>query len=96
MSVRGAAFMTVLVVLTDLESTLPFFCLSYKVQQNEATVAGVTVFAVSAVMAVSVMRAPPLKLNPPFSVILRMSPKPGGNRDAEEEHKQAESQIARG
>ena len=41
-------------------------CLSYKVQHNEATVAVLTVLAVSAVMAVSVMTATPLKLNPPF------------------------------
>ena len=62
--------MTVLAVakvLAVLESTLPYFCLSYKIQQqNEATVAVLIVLAVSAVMAVSVMTATPLKLNPPF------------------------------
>ena len=61
--------MTVLAVLTVLavrESTLPSFCLSYQTQHNEATVAVVTVLAVSAVMAVSFMTATPLKLNPPF------------------------------
>ena len=47
----------VLVVLTVLESTLPSFCLSYNIQHNEATVF---------VMAVSVVMATPLKLNPPF------------------------------
>ena len=58
--------MTVLAVLTVLESTLPSFCLSYKIQHNEAAVAVLTVLAVSAAMAVSVMTATPLKLNPPF------------------------------
>ena len=53
----------VLTVLAVLESTLPSVCLSYKIQHNEATVA---VLAVSAVMAVSVMTATLLKLNPPF------------------------------
>ena len=43
-----------------LESTLPTFCLSYKLQHNEATVAVLTVLAVLAVMAT------PLKLNPPL------------------------------
>ena len=39
-------------VLAVLESTLPSFCLSYKkIQHNEATVAVLTVLAVSAVMA---------------------------------------------
>ena len=59
--------MTVLTVLAVLESALPSFSLSYKMKDEEATVA---VLAVSAVMAVSVMTATPLKLNPPFSVIL--------------------------
>ena len=66
LSLRGVAFMTVLAVLTVsavLESALPSFCLSYKIQHNEATVAVLTVLAV---MAVSVMTATPLKLNPPF------------------------------
>ena len=55
--------MTVLAVLTDLavlESTLPSFCFSYKIQCQEAAV------TVSAVVAVSVVTATPLKLNPPF------------------------------
>ena len=52
--------------LAILESTLPSFHLSYKIQHNEATVAVLTVLAVSAVVAVSVMTATPLKLNPPF------------------------------
>ena len=58
--------MTVLAVLTVLaamEGTLPSSCLSCKIQHKEATVA---VLAVSVVMAVSVMTATPLKLNPPF------------------------------
>ena len=55
--------MTVLAVLAVLENTLPFFCWSYKTQEKEATV---TVLAVSAGMAVSVVTATPLKLNPPF------------------------------
>ena len=61
--------MTVLAVLTGLavlESTLRSFCLSCKIQDEEATV---TVLMVLAVMAVSVMAATLLKLNPPFSVI---------------------------
>ena len=41
-------------------STLPSFCWSYKIQDKEATV------TVLAVMAVSVVTATPLKLNPPF------------------------------
>ena len=69
LSLRGGASMWVLAVLTVLsvlESTLPSFCWSYKVQHNEATVAVLTVLAVSAVIAVSFMTATPLKLNPPF------------------------------
>ena len=58
--------LAVLSVLAVLESTLPSVCLPYKIQHNEATVAVLTVLAVSAVMAVSVMTATPLKLNPPF------------------------------
>ena len=61
--------MTVLAVLTVstvLESILPSFRLSYKIQHNDATVTVLTVLAVSAVVAVSVMTATPLKLNPPF------------------------------
>ena len=64
LSLRGVlAFMTVLAVLTVLESTLPSFCFSYKIRYREAAV---TVLAVSAVVAVSVVTATPLKLNPPF------------------------------
>ena len=51
--------MTVLTVLAVLESTLPSCCLSCKIQHNEATVAVLTVLAVSAVVAVSVMTADP-------------------------------------
>ena len=69
LSLRGVAFMTVLVVLTisaALKSTLPTFRLSYKIQDKEATVTVLTVLAVSAVLAVSVVAATPLKLNPLF------------------------------
>ena len=55
--------MPVLAVLTVLESTLPSFCLSYKIQYQETTV---TVLAVLVVVAASVVTATPLKLNPPF------------------------------
>ena len=48
-------------VLTVLESTFPSFCLSYEIQHNEATVAVLTV------LAVPVVTATPLKLNPLFS-----------------------------
>ena len=58
--------MTISVVLAALESTLPSFCLAYKMQHNEATVAVLTVLAVSTVIAVSVMTATPLKLNSPL------------------------------
>ena len=51
-----------LTVLAVLESALPSFCLSYKIQHNEATMAGLAGMAVSAVMAVSVMTATPLTL----------------------------------
>ena len=64
---KGVAFMTVLVVLTGLavlENTLHSFCWSYKIQDKEATVTVLTV------LAVSVVTATPLKLNPSFSVIL--------------------------
>ena len=64
LSLRGVAFMTVLAVLTllvVLVNPLPSFCLSYKIQYQEATVAVLTVLAVSAVMAVPVMTATPLK-----------------------------------
>ena len=62
--------MTVLVVLTVsavLESTLLSFCLSYTIEDQEATGTVLTVLVVSAVMAVSVITATPLKLKPPFS-----------------------------
>ena len=45
------------------KSTLPSFCSSYKIQCQETTV---TVWAVSAVVAVSVVTATPLKLNSLF------------------------------
>ena len=66
--------MTVLAVwtvLAVLQSTLPSFRLSYKIQDQEATVTVLTALAVSAFMAVSVVTATPLKLNPPFPVILK-------------------------
>ena len=50
-------------VLAVLQNTLPSFCLSYKIQYQEATV---TLLTVSAAVAVLVMTATPLKLNPPF------------------------------
>ena len=63
---RGVAFMAVLAALTvlvGLESTLPSFCLSYKILHKERNRGGFDGFlAVSAVMVVSVMTAPPLKL----------------------------------
>ena len=61
--------MTVLAVLTALalENTLPSFYCSYKIHETEATV---TVLTVLVVLAVSVMMATPLGLEPPFSVIL--------------------------
>ena len=52
--------------LAALVATLPSFCLSYKIQHNEATMAVLTVLAVSAVVAVSVVTATPLRPNPPF------------------------------
>ena len=59
----GVAFMTVLAVLTVLESPLPSSCFSYKIQDKETAM---TVLIVFAVLAVPVMTATPLKLNPPF------------------------------
>ena len=56
-------FLSALMVLAVQKSAWPSFCLSYKIQHNEATV---TVLAVVAVTAVSVMTATPLKLNPLF------------------------------
>ena len=56
--------MMVLVVLTPLavlESALRSLCLSYEIQYQEATVMVLTVLAVSVVMAT------PLKLNPHLS-----------------------------
>ena len=47
----------------SMESTLPFFCWSHKIQDKEATM---TVLAVLAVVAVSVVTATPLEFNPPF------------------------------
>ena len=51
--------LAVLMVLAVLENTLPSFCLFYKIQYQEATVTGLTVLAVSAVVAVSVVTATP-------------------------------------
>ena len=66
LSLRGVAFMTVLVVLTVQESTLRSFCLSHKIQCQEAAVTVLTVLAVLAVVALLVVTATPLKvLNPP-------------------------------
>ena len=59
--------MTVLAVLAVLGSILPSCSLSYKIQHNEATVAVLTVLAVSAAVAVAVVTATPLKPNTPFS-----------------------------
>ena len=70
LGLRGVAFMTalaVLMVLAVLKSSLPSFCLSYKIQCQETTVTVLTVLAVSAVVAVPVVTATPPKLNPPFS-----------------------------
>ena len=53
-----------LTVLAVLESTLSSFCLFYKIQYQETTV---TVFGG---FGGSVVTATPLKLNPPFFVIL--------------------------
>ena len=62
--------MAVLTVLVVLESTEPSFSLSHKIQCQEATVAILTVLAVSAVVAGSVMTAtgplPPLNSTPLF------------------------------
>ena len=67
LSLRGVAFMTILVVVTVLQSTLPSFRLSYKIQdQEEATVTAWTILAVSAVIAVSVGTATPPLNNPLF------------------------------
>ena len=65
----GVAFMTVLavlMVLAVLQSTLPSFRLSYKIHDQQPTVTVLKVLAVSAVVAVSVVTATPLKLNPAF------------------------------
>ena len=69
LGLRGVAFMTVLAVLAVLavlKSTLPSFCLSYKIQCQETTVTVLTVLAVLAVVTVPVVTTTPLKLNPPF------------------------------
>ena len=58
--------LAVLTVLVVVESTLPSFYLSYKIQCQETTVMVLTVLAVSAVVAVSVLTVSPLELNPPF------------------------------
>ena len=57
--------MTVLTVWAVLESTLPSFCLSHKIQYQEGAVTDfLTVLAVSAVVAVSVGTATPLFRHP--------------------------------
>ena len=53
LGLRGVAFMTVLTVLAVLKSTLPSFCLSYKVQCQETTVTVLTVLAVVTVPVVT-------------------------------------------
>ena len=53
--------LALLTVLAVLDGTLPSFCFSYKIQCQE------TVLTVLAVVAVPVVTATPLKLNPPFS-----------------------------
>ena len=58
--------LAVLTVLAALESTLPSFCFSYKIQCQEAAVTVLAVSAVSAVSAVPVVTATPVKLDPPF------------------------------
>ena len=60
---KGGSFMMVLAVLTVvavLESILPYFCLSYKIPRGSRDG-----FGGLAVVAVSVVMATPLKLNPP-------------------------------
>ena len=53
----GFGGLVALMVLAVLETTLPFFNLSCKIQDNEATVTVSTVLAASAVLAVSVVTA---------------------------------------
>ena len=48
----------------SVESMLPSFCRSCKIQDKEAAVTALTVMAVLAVMAILVVTASPLKLNP--------------------------------
>ena len=64
-SLTPGQFTKVLAVLTVCGSGehLALLCFSYKIQRTEATV---TVLAVSAVTAASVVTATLLKLNPPF------------------------------
>ena len=50
-------------LMMQTEPHLALLCLSYRIQCQEAAV---TVFTVSAVVAVSVVTATPLKLNTPF------------------------------
>ena len=60
--------LAVLTVLAVLESTMPSPLLVLQnMQCQERTVAVLTVLAVSVVVAVAVVTANPLKLNPPFS-----------------------------
>ena len=53
-----------------MESTLPSSCWSYKIQDKEAAVKVLTVVAVLAAMAVSVVTATPLKRNTLMAVIV--------------------------
>ena len=78
----GVAFMTVLAV------ALPSLCLSYKIQRQETTVTVLTALAVSAVVAVSVVTATPLKLNPPFRHPDKSEEKRSGDKIREKKHKE--------
>ena len=72
LSLRGVAFMTVLVVLTvsaALKSTLPSFRLSYKIQDKEATVTLWRFWRFRRLWRFRSCRLPPLKLNPPFPTV---------------------------
>ena len=60
-------------VLAVLESTMRSVCSSYKIWYQEAAM---TVLAVSAVVAVPVVTASPLKLNPPFPILREKKKKP--------------------
>ena len=64
---KGVAVMTVLKVLAVLESTLPSFCLSNKIQHSEATVAVLAVLAASVVMGGFGCDGYPPQTQPSFS-----------------------------